>query len=309
MIEDEYVVRLGLCCLNTDLRKKGIFCSRTTPRSHYTVDRAKSLSLKNIEDAGTMIQWNRAHGISHFRISSDIFPHFTDTEVESYDLSFADAALKKLGDTSRSCFQRITMHPGQYNQIGANKQEVFDKTVADLSMHAAILDKMGTDPNESILCIHGGGLYGDKEQTVHRWIRQYDDLPAPVKRRIAIECCENCYSVKDCLHIADECKIPMILDTHHDTCYRQLHANHGLDPVEDYLPHIVDTWRGVSPIFHISEQRPGARVGAHSDYIETIPQYLLDLPYVIGKDIAIEVEAKQKELAIFQLKKKYGSVY
>ena len=126
MIEDEYVVRLGLCCLNTDLRKKGIFCSRTTPRSHYTVDRAKSLSLKNIEDAGTMIQWNRAHGISHFRISSDIFPHFTDTEVESYDLSFADAALKKLGDTSRSCFQRITMHPGQYNQIGANKQEVFD---------------------------------------------------------------------------------------------------------------------------------------------------------------------------------------
>lgn len=306
MIEDEYSIRLGLCCLNTELRKKGIFCSRTTPRSHYNVDRAKSLSLQNLADAATMMEWNYRNGITHFRLSSDIFPHYTDKEVESYDLSFAQDALRSLGDASRKYFQRITMHPGQFNQIGANKQTVFDQTVADLSMHAEILDAMGTNPQESILCIHGGGLYGDKEQTIHRWIRQFDDLPKPVKRRIAIECCEKCYSVVDCLHLAEECKIPMILDTHHDTCYRQLHPDHSLEPIEEYLPQVVESWRGAQPIFHVSEQRPGARVGAHSDYIDTIPYYLLQLPEEIRMDIAIEVEAKEKEKAIFQLRKKYN---
>jgi UV DNA damage repair endonuclease len=98
----------------------------------------------------------------------------------------------------------------------------------------------------------------------------------------------------------------MILDTHHDQCYRMLHKDHDLEPVEAYLPEIVETWRGVSPIFHVSEQRPDARVGAHSDYIENIPEYLLSLPDEIRMDIAIEVEAKEKEKAIFQLKKKYG---
>jgi UV DNA damage endonuclease len=306
MIEDEYSIRLGLCCLNTDLRKKGIFCSRTTPRSHFTVDRAKSLALQNLADADTMMRWNRAHGISHFRLSSDIFPHYTDTETESYDMSFADDALRRLGECANSCTQRITMHPGQFNQIGATSRDVFEKTVADLSMHADILDRMGTDPQQSILCIHGGGLYGDKEQTLHRWVRQFDEMPTKVKRRIAIECCEKCYSVEDCLHLAEECKIPMILDTHHDKCYRMLHPDHDLEPVEEYLPEIVETWRGVAPIFHVSEQRPGARVGAHSDYIENIPRYLLSLPDEIRMDIAIEVEAKEKEKAIFQLKKKYG---
>ena len=306
MIEDEYSIRLGLCCLNTELRKKRIFCSRTTPRSHFTVERAKSLALQNLADADTMMRWNRKHGISHFRLSSDIFPHYTDTETESYDMSFADDALRSLGDCASKCMQRITMHPGQFNQIGAVSRDVFDKTVADLSMHADILDRMGTDPQESILCIHGGGLYGDKESTLHRWVRQFDEMPTKVKRRIAIECCEKCYSVKDCLQLAEECKIPMILDTHHDTCYRMLHKDHDLEPVEAYLPEIVETWRGVSPVFHVSEQRSDARVGAHSDYIENIPEYLLSLPDEIRMDIAIEVEAKEKEKAIFQLKKKYG---
>ncbi len=304
-MEEEYTINLGLCCLNTVLRKKNIFCSRTTPRSHYTVEKAKDLALKNIADAETMIKWNLKNSILHFRLSSDIFPHYTDEEVERYDMSFADEALRQLGKTAKDHIQRITMHPGQFNQIGANRQEVFDKTVADLSMHADILDKMGTNPSESILCIHGGGLYGNKEETLHRWVRQFDDLPTKVKRRIAIECCEKCYSVKDCLHLAEECKIPMILDTHHDQCYRMLHPDNGLEPVEEYLPEIVETWRGAEPVFHVSEQRPDARVGAHSDYIEKIPDYLLRLPDEIRMNIAIEVEAKEKEQAIFRLRETY----
>lgn len=297
-------IDLGLCCLNTQLREQNIFCSRTVTRANFTVEKAKELALQNLRDAATMIEWNATHHIHHFRLSSDIFPHFTDEETEPYTMDFAQEELTRLGQLAKKFNQRITMHPGQFNQIGTPTKSVFDKTIADLSMHAEILDRMDTDPNESILCIHGGGVYGNKKKTIERWIEQFKTLPEPVRRRVAIECCEKCYSIEDCLQIAKACQIPMILDTHHDQCYRQLHPKEDMNPIEEYIPDVLSTWKG-TPIFHISEQRPDSRVGAHSDFIKAIPYYLLEIPHKYGRNIAIEVEAKMKEQAIDRLYQTY----
>lgn len=300
------MIRLGLCCINTVLRKDNIFCSRTMIRARFTVEKAKAAALANIKDAETMIRWNHKNGIHVFRLSSDIFPHATDLETEQYDMSFSIPALQHLGNVARECGQRITMHPGQYNQVGAKTADVFEKTVRDLEHHAFILDTMGMD-SSSILCIHGGGVYGDKESTMRRWIDQFSDLSPAVKRRIAIENCERAYSTEDCLEIAWECRIPMIFDTHHDACYRSLHKEYQPEDVIDQLPLVIETWKDNTPLLHISEQRPGARIGAHSDFIETIPKYIID---TLQNDISldIEVEAKMKEQAIFSLYKKYPSI-
>jgi UV DNA damage endonuclease len=300
------MIRLGLCCINTELRKDDIFCSRTMIRARFTVEKAKAAALANIKDAETMMRWNHANGIHVFRLSSDIFPHATDLETEQYDMSFSIPALQQLGNVARECGQRITMHPGQFNQVGAKSADVFEKTVRDLEHHAFILDTMGMDES-SILCIHGGGVYGDKESTMRRWIDQFSDLPPSVKRRIAIENCERAYSTEDCLELAWECRIPMIFDTHHDACFRSLHKDYQPEDVIDQLPLVVETWNGVTPLLHISEQRPDARIGAHSDFIENIPDYLIKmLQHDVSLDI--EVEAKMKEQAIFKLYKKYPSI-
>jgi UV DNA damage endonuclease len=82
-----------------------------------------------------------------------------------------------------------------------------------------------------------------------------------------------------------------------------LHPEYVAD-LEGQLSYVVETWREVKPLMHISEQKEGARIGAHSDYIETIPSYLFDL-VKDGVSLDIEVEAKMKEQAIFQLYKKY----
>jgi UV DNA damage endonuclease len=293
-------IRLGLCCINSELREKDIFCSRTMPRRTFSVDRARELALRNLDDAVRMMEWNAAHGIHVFRLSSDILPHFTDPETEKYSLDFAREKLEEVGKAAVRFGQRLTMHPGQFNQVGAVSQEVFEKTAADLAMHADLLDGMGTDPNESVLCVHGGGVYGDKSGTIGRWIRQFDELPAKVRRRLAIENCEKCYSPHDCLCIAERCGIPMILDSHHEACYRMLHPSEAAFEVEDMIPQILDTWRGV-PLFHVSDQRPGARVGAHSDFVERLPGYMLDVPDLYGSPLDVEVEAKAKEKAIAKL--------
>ena len=68
----------------------------------------------------------------------------------------------------------------------------------------------------------------------------------------------------------------------------------------------MESWnrRGIKPKFHVSEQGSG-RCGHHSNYIENIPEYLLEIPERYGYDIDIMIEAKMKEQAIFKLYCKY----
>ena len=75
---------------------------------------------------------------------------------------------------------------------------------------------------------------------------------------------------------------------------------------DDYIPDILKSWtdRGIKPKFHVSEQGSG-RCGHHSDYIEVIPDYLMEIPEKYGIKIDIMIEAKMKEKAIFKLYSKY----
>lgn len=305
-------IRLGLCCINTVLRtqKPPVFCSRGLIKRTWTLKKAQALALQNIADIGKIVEWNKEYGISLLRLSSDIFPRFTATDLpDDFTIDFAIPMLKEIGEKIKG--HRIVMHPGQYNQVGTPRKEVLSTTITDLSHHADILDALGVG-KEGVIIIHGGGTFGDKEKTIERWISQFKTLPEKVKRRLALENCERGYSVKDCLKICESVGIPMIFDCHHYSCYNILHSEGPLNPViseqelfQDLFPRIIATWKGVIPVMHISEQGNG-RIGKHSDFIEEIPWYLLQAPEKYGINIDLEVEAKMKEQAIFKLYEKYN---
>ena len=126
-----------------------------------------------------------------------------------------------------------------------------------------------------------------------------------------LENCEKCYSIEDCLEISNRINIPVVFDTHHYECYNILHkdSEENIKEPSFYIPLILETWkkRNIKPKFHVSEQGSG-RVGHHSDYIENIPQYLLEIPNKYNVDVDIMIEAKAKEMAIFKLYKKYPSL-
>jgi UV DNA damage endonuclease len=297
-------IGLGLCCINTVLQKKKIICSKTMIQKNFTVDKAKTLALCNVKNIKPLLQWNDENGIKNLRISSDIFPHFTNPNVEKYSMDFAKEVFADVAQYAHANGHRLYTHPGQYNQIGAKSADVFQKTVDDLDMHAQMLEYLGYDAPGGI-CIHGGGVYGDKEGTIRRWIEQFSDLPARVRRCVAIENCEKCYSTRDAITIAEACKIPVIFDCHHYECYKILHPDEKEEDLDVLLDEVVDTWKGNKPIFHISEQRKDGRIGAHSDFIETIPDYLLEIPKKYNIDFTLDVEAKMKEQAILKLYEKY----
>lgn len=211
-------ISLGLCCINTTLRKQKppVFCSRTCIRKIYSVERAQSLALQNIQDIITMIEWNEIHKIRCFRLNSNIFPHFTDPQTESYTIDFAKSDLQKAGDIANKYKHRIVMHPSQYNNIGAKNNQMLENTTKDLSHHADILDYMNID-GDGVLIVHGGGLYGDKVSTIHRWLDQYDDLPQNVKNRLVLENCESRFLQKTASKSL-KAITPILLKKYHSTC-------------------------------------------------------------------------------------------
>jgi len=292
---------LGLCCINTVLRKQQIYCSRTCIRRNFTVKLAQERALQNINDLFKLIEWNKQNNINCFRISSDLFPHFTDTETEPYTIDFARPLLKKFGELINLYQHRIIMHPGQFNQIGSPNETVFVKTVADLTHHANILDAMGIDDN-GVLIVHIGGTYGDKPKTIQRWIQQFYTLPNMVKRRLVIENCEKNYSVMDCIGISNKCGIPVVFDIHHYNCWGSPQLS-----ITELMPLIINTWKtsGRRIVMHISEQAPNKRLGAHSDYVEKIPNEIFDAINRYNINIDLEIEAKMKEQAVLKLYNKY----
>ncbi len=303
-------IQLGLCCLNTVLRQQipSVFASRKmimrTIREKG-IFALKQRILLNLSDLLKMIEWNEQNGIKVFRLSSEAFPHKSNPRIENYTFDFAMESLKKIGELANKYGQRLTMHPGQFNCIASPSENTFKNTISDLSYQATFLDLLGTG-KDSVMVIHGGGLYGDKEKAKQRWCENFYKLPKNVQNRLVLENCEKIFNIEDCLEISEKINIPVVFDTHHYTCYNLMHPDEKLKDASYYIPLILKTWerRGIKPKFHVSEQGSG-RCGHHSQYIETIPDYLLEIPEKYGINIDIMIEAKMKEQAIFKLYKKY----
>jgi len=301
-------VQLGLCCMNTTLKKNKppVYCSRRMIMrtiKEKGIDVLKEKIIKNLEDLLIMIQWNEDNGIKVFRLSSELFVHKTNPRVEDYTFDFAIPLLKKIGTLARSYNQRLTFHPGQFNVLASINPKALEHTINDLEYHADVLDLLGMDKH-SVMVIHGGGTYGDIEATKQRWCENYKKLPDKIKRRLVLENCEKNFSIVDCLDVSKKCGVPIVFDTHHFTCYTRLHPDESFETAEYYIPLILETWKDIKPKFHVSEQGDG-RVGKHSDYIEILPEYLLEIPERYGVNIDIMIEAKMKELSIEKLYEKY----
>ena len=146
-MSDNKPVQLGLCCLNTVLRgqKPTVFCSRKMiirSVKEKGINALKQKIIANVHDLYKMIKWNEENGIKVLRISSELFPHFSNPKIENYDMDFVDKLLKEIGAYARSMNHRLTFHPGQYNVVGTPNEKAFHQTICDLSYHAEVLDRM-----------------------------------------------------------------------------------------------------------------------------------------------------------------------
>ena len=309
-------IQLGLCCLNKTLRaqRPSVFTNRTLRLKTFREKGAKEAMHRinlNLNDLETLIHWNVEHDIHVLRLSSEIFPHMSNPEIDFYGFDFCRSRMDEIGDLANAYGHRLTFHPGQFNVLGTPNPETLDKTLLELDRHAEILDILKQGPN-GVMVIHGGGVYGDKPASMERWVTNFGKLSDRAAHRLVLENCERSYSVRDCLTISDMIweryafSLPVVVDSHHYTCYTKLHPDETQETMESLLPEVFATWqiRGIRPKFHVSEQGSG-RVGHHSDYVEEIPDYMRSFPERFKSGLDVMVEAKHKELAIAKLYARY----
>jgi UV DNA damage endonuclease len=258
-----------------------------------------SLATQNLRDLLTILQYNVEHDIRLFRLSSDIFP-FASHPEHGYSLDFADPLLKYIGDYAKKHGIRLTMHPGQFNVLSAEKSEVIKNTYLELNHHCDILDRMGMGV-DSVMVIHGGGVYGNKTLALERLVTNIRNLPENTRNRLVLENCEMSYSVEDLLPVSELLRVPLVVDFHHD----DIHGSS--EPVEFYFDRVFVVWksRGIKPKVHVSNSCPGVlssdnktKRRKHSDLIGFLHPALLTIDFSID----VMLEAKLKEQAVFSVR-------
>lgn len=299
----EFPHRLGYACLNTVLRaaNPSVFCSRTARISTLEKgdDVARGLGRLNVLDLLKIIQWNEDHNIRFMRISSVLFP-FASHEIYGYSLEYCKDELKQVGDLAKRLSHRLTLHPGQTNNLGSPLPNVIEATRRDLMYHTQMLELMELD-QDSVMIIHGGGVYGDKLAALERWETNFKGLGENVRNRLVLENDEICYSTEDLLPMCERLDIPLVFDWHHHR------LNPGVVPLGQLLERIKAIWvrRGIRQKMHYSEScldlGPNASLQQrrkHSDFVQDI--------VCCGNDIDLMIEAKMKEQAVFHIYDKYS---
>ena len=169
-------IQLGLCCLGNFKRTKtNYILSRSMivrTINEKGIEVLKEKIKLNTEDLKKMILWNEENGIKVMRMSSIMFPHISNPRTPSYTIDFVKDKLKEIGDLAKKLNHRLTFHPGQYNVVGTPNEKSFQHTIEDLSYHADVMDVMGLNQN-SVMVVHGGGVYGDKEKQLKGGVNSF----------------------------------------------------------------------------------------------------------------------------------------
>lgn len=292
------MIRLGLCCI---FSREPIKFRTTTAaylkRINHPYEYLSEIISYNLDSLKAALEYCVNAGIGCFRLSSQFFPLCSHPDW-TYQITFLPLydELKEKIDRCRSYKDshglRLTLHPDQFVVLNSLKQEVVQNAVHELEYHAHLADLLGID----VINIHGGGVYGNKAESLERLERCYQDLPSCVKSRLTIENDDKCYTPQDLLPICEKNQIPFVYDVHHHRCLKDNLT------VEQATIRTLSTWNR-EPLFHISspiDGWDGPKPQRHHDYIS-----ITDFPneWKALESITIEVEAKAKELAVKRLKK------
>ncbi|MHB9028007.1 MAG: UV DNA damage repair endonuclease UvsE [Candidatus Latescibacterota bacterium] len=280
-------MKIGYACLNRTVR--------CTPAStfrlrSYSRERLIETVSGNLECLQRILEFNAEHGILFLRLSSDLVP-FASHPVLDFDWqSHFQGEFTRLGEFIRRFGMRISMHPDQFTLINSKDENIFERSARELLYHARVLDQLGLDHTAKIQ-IHAGGVYGDKETSMHRFAMRYSILDQAVRDRLVVENDDRHYTMEDCLRLSSETGIPVLLDTLH----------HIINPSDGSLRNAVErisaAWkeRDGLPMIDYSAQMPGRRPGKHIESIDTDDfRSFLGLTKPFDFDIMIEIKDKEE---------------
>ena len=300
-------INLGYACINMELsdvpKAKRITTNRSMIKRTFKakgLSYASELALANCKDLIKILQWNDAHDIKFFRISSDLFPWASDYNLSDLpDYAQICDVLQEAGDYIEDHGHRITSHPGPFNKLTSPREQVVLNTIKDLETHGEVFDMLGLSRTPyNKLNIHVGAHYNDKQMAIDNFCRNFERLSPAVQSRLTVENDDKAslYSTLElCEEIYTRIGIPVVHDLHHHLfCTGDLTNQEALSLA-------IQTWGDVKPVVHYSQSRPEEqndpkiRANAHSDsYWTAVDTY--------GHKVDVMLECKHKEIGLFKMR-------
>lgn len=287
---------LGLVCITASkaVRFRAMTRKRLLQLSILEQEQAlRNLYTENLNRLHDALSFCAHEGIRLYRLSSAVFP-FSDEPIGLAILQEQTDRLQLVGQRASELGIRLVLHPDQFVVLNSDRPEVIENSIKILTAHARNFDLMGLPQSPwSLMNIHGGK--GDRADRLISVIR---NLPDSIRLRLTLENDEYTYSTRDILQICRAVDIPMVFDAHHHAIHEKLETYE--DPsVAEMVAEARSTWKVPEwQLVHISNGDQFFTDPRHSDLIAIMPSSYRDVPW-------IEVEAKQKELAIAKLRQEW----
>ncbi len=212
-----------------------------------------SLLDQNIESTRLLVErvGELDENLRMVRLSSDILPVFTEPSWswfyrQSDVRSAAERGFRRVGDLARKNNVRLSFHPGQFCVLASDNPDIVNRSIEEFEYHATMANWMGYGQKfqDFKINVHISGRAGT--QGLRNALKR---LSPEARNCITIENEEISYGLDDCLSIGDV--VPIVLDIHH----HWIREGEYIQPGDDRVKRVIDSWRGVRPVCHYSVSR------------------------------------------------------
>ena len=185
------------------------------------------------------------------RLSSDILPVYTEPSWKWFwrqpDVrNYAQRNFSRVGELARENRVRLSFHPGQFTVLASSNPGIVDRSIEEFEYHTDMARWMGY-----------GKTFQDFKINVHISGREGPDgirraltkLSPEARNCITIENDEMTWGIDSSIELVKDCAL--VLDIHH----HWINSGEYIDPNDDRVKRIIDSWRGVRPTLHYSLSR------------------------------------------------------
>lgn len=285
-------IRLGYACISKTIN--------VTTSTNYTYtefiknkdfDKLDKIIISNLEALEEIINYNIKNNIHFYRMSSNIIPLATHPDVEFDYLDKYKKYYNKISEKINN--MRVDFHPDQFCVLNSTKKEVVENSIKILQYHYNLLNYLNI--KNKILVLHIGSSVFGKDNSIRRFINNFNKLPDDLKKCIAVENDDKVFNINDCINLNKQINVPIVLDIHHHNCNNENNKT-------DYET-IFKTWN-IIPKIHFSSPKSKIKkeFRSHNEYINSddFINFVEQVKY-INTDIDVMIEAKGKDEALFKL--------
>jgi UV DNA damage endonuclease len=200
------------------------------------------------------------------RLGSDILPVYTQSVWSRFwrlpdTRAYCERAFRAVGDLARERGVRLSMHPGQFTVLASESDDIVNRSIEEFEYHVDMVRWMGYGKSfqDFKVNVHISGRKGPQgiKDVLGR-------LTPEARNVITIENDENAWGIEDSLELQKHCAL--VLDIHH----HWVRTGDYIQPSDDRVLRVIDSWRGVRPVIHYSVSRE-EWLKDHND--NTLPNY------------------------------------